>query len=149
MNIKEELLKKCHQFVNNRLQNIKETISSNQTALQSETKSSAGDKHETGRAMLQLEMEKAGQQIANIQQMKETLAKIDVLKKSTNAHLGSLIKTNTGNYFLSVSVGQLKVDNELYFAVSVSSPIGKLLLGKSVNEQVMFNSKNIKLLSIK
>jgi transcription elongation GreA/GreB family factor len=149
MNIKEELLKKCHQFVNNRLQNIEETISSNQTALQSETKSSAGDKHETGRAMLQLEMEKAGQQLANIQQMKETLAKIDVLKKSTNAHLGSLIKTNTGNYFLSVSVGQLKVDNELYFAVSVSSPIGKLLLGKSVNEQVMFNSKNIKLLSIK
>ena len=58
MNIKEELLKKCHQFVNNRLQNIEETISSNQTALQSETKSSAGDKHETGRAMLQLEMEK-------------------------------------------------------------------------------------------
>jgi len=149
MNIKEELLKKCHQFVNNRLQNIEETISSNQTALQSETKSSAGDKHETGRAMLQLEMEKAGQQLANIQQMKETLAKIDVLKKSTNAHLGSLIKTNTGNYFLSVSVGQLKVDNELYFAVSVSSPIGKLLLGKSVNEQVMFNSINIKLLSIK
>ena len=149
MNIKEELQKKCHQFVNNRLQNIEETISSNQTALQSETKSSAGDKHETGRAMLQLEMEKAGQQIANIQQMKETLAKIDVLKKSTNAHLGSLIKTNTGNYFLSVSVGQLKVDNELYFAVSVSSPIGKLLLGKSVNEQVMFNSINIKLLSIK
>ena len=149
MNIKEELLKKCHQFVNNRLQNIEETISSNQAALQSETKSSAGDKHETGRAMLQLEMEKAGQQLANIQQMKETLAKIDVLKKSTNAHLGSLVKTNTGNYFLSVSAGQLKVDNELYFAVSLSSPIGKLLLGKSVNEQVMFNSKNIKLLSIK
>ena len=149
MNIKEELLKKCHQFVNNRLQNIEETISSNQAALQSETKSSAGDKHETGRAMLQLEMEKAGQQLANIQQMKETLAKIDVTNKSTNAHLGSLIKTNTGNYFLSISAGQLKVDNELYFAVSVSSPIGKLLLGKSVNEQVMFNSKNIKLLSIK
>ena len=117
MNIKEELLKKCHKFVNNRLQNIEETISSNLTALQSETKSSAGDKHETVRAMLQLEMEKAGQQLANIQQMKETLAKIDVLKKSTNAHLGSLIKTNTGNYFLSVSAGQLKVDNELYFAV--------------------------------
>ena len=149
MNIKEELLKKCHQFVNDRLQNIEETISSNQTALQSETKSSAGDKHETGRAMLQLEMEKAGQQLANIQQMKETLAKIDVTNKSTNAHLGSLVKTNTGNYFLSVSAGQLKVDNEFYYAVSVSSPIGKLLLGKSVNEQVMFNSKNIKLLSIK
>ena len=32
-------------------------------ALESESKSSAGDKHETGRAMIQLEREKLGEQI--------------------------------------------------------------------------------------
>ena len=54
-------------FVNNRLQTVQDTLfHSNQKALQSETKSSAGDKHETGRAMLQLEMEKAGQQLSGI-----------------------------------------------------------------------------------
>ncbi len=42
----------------------------NKKALFSETKSSAGDKHETGRAMLQLEMEKTSQQLAVINQMK-------------------------------------------------------------------------------
>ena len=73
MNLKQELFTQCENFVNKRLQTVEEIITSNQKGLQSETKSSAGDKHETGRAMLQLEMEKAGQQLASIQQMKSTL----------------------------------------------------------------------------
>lgn len=109
MNIKKELYNQCISFVNKRLQTIEDTISSNQNALQSEIKSSAGDKHETGRAMLQLEMEKAGQQLSGVSQMKHVLAKIDVSKSSKTAHLGSLIFTNKVNYFLSISAGKLTV----------------------------------------
>lgn len=145
MNIKEELFKQCQDSVNNRLQTVEEIISFNQKALQSETKSSAGDKHETGRAMLQLEKEKAGQQLLGINQMKETLAKIDVSKSSTNACLGSIIKTNTDNYFLAISAGKLTACGEDYFVVSVSSPIGKLLLAKQENDAIAFNGKKIKI----
>ncbi|MBL4643926.1 MAG: 3-oxoacyl-ACP synthase, partial [Flavobacteriaceae bacterium] len=80
MALKQELYNQCEDFVHKRLQTIQDIITSNQKALQSETKSSAGDKHETGRAMLQLEMEKAGQQLSGITLMKETLAKINVSK---------------------------------------------------------------------
>ena len=109
MKIKEELYNQCQDFVNKRLQTVQEIISSNQKALQTETKSSAGDKHETGRAMLQLEMEKAGQQLSGITLMKETLAKIDISKKGEIASLGSLIITEKANYFLSISAGQIVV----------------------------------------
>jgi transcription elongation GreA/GreB family factor len=143
MNIKEELYKKCQDFVSKRLQTIQNIITSNQKALQSETKSSAGDKHETGRAMLQLEMEKAGQQLASITQMKETLARIDVSKLSKIASLGNIIKTEKVNYFLSISAGQLTVADTNYFAISPSSPIGKLLLGKQEKETITFNGKTI------
>ena len=143
MNIKEELYKFCEGYVNQRLQTVEEIIYSNQKALQSETKSSAGDKHETGRAMLQLEMEKAGQQLKGISQMKEILAKMDISKNSNIAHLGSIVETNIGSYFLSISSGELVVADKKYFAVSVSSPIGKLLLGKKENEEVVFNGKKI------
>ena len=143
LKIKEALFKQCEAFVNKRLKTVEELISSNQRALQSETKSSAGDKHETGRAMLQLEMEKAGQQLAGIRQMKEILAKIDVLKTSKNACLGSLIFTDKVRYFLSISAGQLVVADKIYFAISISSPVGKLLLGKKENEEVVFNGKTI------
>ncbi|WP_298779327.1 3-oxoacyl-ACP synthase [uncultured Polaribacter sp.] len=148
MIIKHQLFKQCEAFVDKRLQTVEEVISSNQKALQSETKSSAGDKHETGRAMLQLEMEKAGQQLSGISQMKQVLAKIDISKTSKIAHLGSVIQTNFANYFLSISVGKLKVSDNDYFAISVSSPIGKLLLGKHENDEVLFNGKTIKILKI-
>ncbi len=148
MNLKKELYNQCEAFVNKRLQTVEEVIFSNQKALQSETKSSAGDKHETGRAMLQLEMEKAGQQLAGITKMKEILAKIDISKTATNAHLGSIVFTDKLNYFLSISAGKLKALDKEFFAISISSPIGKLLLGKQENTSINFNKINFKILKI-
>ncbi len=148
MEIKEKLYQQCVEYVNKRLQTIDEIISSNQKALQSETKSSAGDKHETGRAMLQLEMEKAGQQLQGITQMKEILARIDIYKKSNIAHLGSVVITDKASYFLSISSGKLKVDDKKYFSVSISSPIGRLLLGKQEGEIVVFNNVKQKIKEI-
>ena len=149
MDIKIELLNHCKDFVNKRMQTVEDIISSNQKALQSETKSSAGDKHETGRAMLQLEMEKAGQQLSGINLMKEILSKVNISTTSEIAHLGSIIETTSGTYFLSISAGQLKVAEKVYFAISVSSPIGKLLLGKTISDEVVFNGKKIIIKMIK
>jgi transcription elongation GreA/GreB family factor len=148
MTIKEELYQLCVNHVNERLQTIDQTVQSHQKALSSETKSSAGDKHETGRAMLQLEMEKAGQQLQSIQQMKETLLKIDPSKTSEVIRLGSLVETHVTVYFLSVSAGPLVVDNKTYFAISTSSPIGKLLLGKRAGEEIVWNGKRIEIMKV-
>ncbi|WP_299054533.1 3-oxoacyl-ACP synthase [uncultured Polaribacter sp.] len=148
MNLKEQLFKACKAFVNKRLQTVEEIISSNQKALQSETKSSAGDKHETGRAMLQLEMEKAGQQLLGIQQMKEILAKIEVSKTSKVAHLGSIVYTQKTTYFLSVSVGKIIHNNTSFFAISLQSPIGLSLLGKQENDSFFFNGEQLKIIKI-
>ena len=148
MNTKEITDKLCKTYVDKRLETIEEIISSNQKALQSETKSSAGDKHETGRAMLQLEMEKAGQQLASISQMRLILAKIDLKNSSKNVHLGSLVSTNKATCFLSISAGQFMVANKPIFAISLSSPIGKLLLGKKENEEFVFNGQLFKITNI-
>ena len=78
MMLKTQLYEFCVEFVKTRLQTVTQTIKSNQQALTSETKSSVGDKHETARVMFQLEIEKAGQQLSSIQQMKKTLTKIDL-----------------------------------------------------------------------
>ena len=142
-NLKEALFQQCVAHVNTRLQTIQTIISSHQKALSSETKSSAGDKHETGRAMLQLEMEKAGQQLAAVQQMQQTLAKINSSKPSTKIALGSVIKTSSAYYFLSISAGKLKDKETEYFAISPSSPIGKLLVGKKAEDTFTWNGKEI------
>ena len=145
LTLKEVLFQQCEDFVNTRLQTIQTTISSHQKSLRSETKSSAGDKHETGRAMLQLEMEKAGQQLSAVQQMQKTLAKINSSKPSTNIALGSVIKTSSAYYYLGISAGELTIKETVYFAISPSSPIGKLLMGKKVEDTFIWRGKEIKI----
>ncbi len=138
--IKQQLFNTCVSYVNLRAQTVDEIISSNQKALLSETKSSAGDKHETGRAMLQLEMEKASQQLAGINQMNTILNRVN-LESSNTVKLGSLVITDEANYFLAVSAGEIVADTIKYYAISPSSPIGKLLLGKKVGETVNFTKE--------
>ncbi len=145
LTLKEALYQQCEDFVITRLQTIQTTISSHQKSLRSETKSSAGDKHETGRAMLQLEMEKAGQQLSAVQQMQQTLAKINSSKPSTNIALGSVIKTSSAYYYLGISAGELTIKETVYFAISPSSPIGKLLMGKKVEDTFIWRGKEIKI----
>jgi len=141
--LKLKLYNACVEFVEKREQTIKEIMSSNQKALTSETKSSAGDKHETGRAMLQLEMEKASQQLEGIYTMKTILTKVNLNGDSEFIKLGSLINTSQANYFLAISVGKIVIDSKTYYAISPSSPIGKLLLGKRVGEELVFNGKKV------
>ncbi|MEW7289725.1 3-oxoacyl-ACP synthase [Aquimarina sp. 2304DJ70-9] len=147
-NSKQELLNQCKSYVNQRLQRIQDTISDIQESLTSETKSTAGDKHETGRAMLQLEREKAGQQLAEVQKLQEILAKIDISSCSEHVRLGSLVATSRGNYFLSISAGKILVKNEWYYAIATNSPIGKLMLGKTIGSEFSFNGGKIKIVKI-
>ena len=128
-----------------RLNHIKKRIASIQDSLNSETKSSAGDKHETGRAMLHLEREKSGTQLAAVQKLQKTLSKINISSPSTTSRLGSLVETSQGIYFLSISIGEISIDNKSYFAIATNTPIGKLLLGKKVGDSYTFNGKSFKI----
>ena len=143
LKIKRRLFSACLLFVNSRFETVTNVIESNKKALFSETKSSAGDKHETGRAMLQLEMEKASQQLASIIDMKEILDKIAIDKSSEIICLGSVIITNKANYYLAISAGKLTIDLVDYFVVSTNSPIGNQLLGKKVGNMIPFNGAEI------
>lgn len=141
--IKEKLLEECLRFVEDKSNTITKSIASNKKDLFSETKSSAGDKHETGRAMIQLEMEKAGQQLSEINLMNDVLKKIDIEKPSELACLGSCIKTTKATYFLAISVGKINLNSKDYYVVSTNSPIGKQLLGKHIGEIIPFNKAEI------
>ena len=148
MNIKETLYKQCQAFVEERFLTIQKTIHEIQESLTSETKSSAGDKHETGRAMLQLEREKAGQQLAEIQKTKALLAKIDTPISSKAITLGSLVLTSQANYFIAISAGELKVNNQSFYAISAHTPIAISLLGKTVGDKITFREQNFEIIKV-
>ena len=138
----------ANSFVAQKLEGIQTRINEVVEGLNAETKSSAGDKHETGRAMLQLEREKLGGQLLEAEKMEQLMAKISINKESKRIGLGSLVKTNMAYYFISVSAGKCTNGTQVIFCISSLTPIGKLLLGKSAGDTISFNGKQQQILVI-
>ena len=61
--VKKNLFEHCANHLNNNLLSLEKRRLELLEALESESKNSAGDNHETGRSMLQLDREKLGEQI--------------------------------------------------------------------------------------
>ena len=146
--IKVKLHDRCVQQVNQRISHIEEAMRNAQASANEETKSSAGDKYETGRAMMHLEKEKLSSQLQEVSKMKMALDQINPEKKQVSVELGSLVLTSAAKYFIAVSLGQIKIDGEAYFAISPASPIGRSMFGKVKGEAFEFAGKQVQILEI-
>ena len=146
--VKVNLIQACSAIVDKRYQKIKMTMDTITEALLEESRSTAGDKHETGRAMLEIDRENAGKQLMEVETVALVLRKIDINAVSDYVRLGSLVSTNLGYYFISISVGAIVMNENTYYCVALQSPIGQLLSGKKKGDSFSFNSNEIKIRSI-
>jgi hypothetical protein len=139
--IKQKLYALCLHYIEERIKGASQAIQFAQSSANEETKSSAGDKYETGRAMAQLEIEKNSAQLAEAQRLKQILLQLDPAKTNDNIQSGSLVITNQGNFYISIPAGQFAIEDENYFAISPSSPIAQKLLGLKKGDQFSFNKR--------
>ena len=139
--MKSQLYQLCLAFIEQRINTANEALQQAQEASTDDTKSSAGDKFETGREMAQQDINRNKQLLADAQQQKAILLSLADVPKIEKVRSGSLVITNNGNFYISISAGQLQLEGKTFFAISAASPIGKLLLGKAIGEQFSFNGK--------
>lgn len=147
--IKTHLFKACLEHVEQRIINAREALADVQTGANEETKSTAGDKHDTSRAMMQIEVEQNAKQLAEANKLKQALLLINPNKKTAAIELGSIAITNKGNYFLSIGVGKIELEGVLYFALSASSPLGELLIQKTSGDVFTFNGQSFEIIDVK
>ena len=147
--IKKILFIHCKAHLEKKIEILEQQKKSLQKDLTSEIKSSAGDKHETGRAMIQLELEKLGNQIHKIELNYQRLNTIKDFKTSNIVSLGSIIFTDKANYYLAVAADSCKINSKVFYCISSQSPIGKLLIGKKINQSIRFNDIESIILEIK
>jgi transcription elongation GreA/GreB family factor len=141
--MKERLLNYIKSILEERMKVAKDEMESAQLSANEETKSSAGDKYETGRAMAQNQRDMYARQYQQILGEKQVLDRIDPLFVSPRVIPGSYVETSNGDFFISVSIGPVKFENGQVMVVSPASPIGKLLLGKQKKEKVTFQNKEL------
>lgn len=119
-----------------------------QESAANETKSTAGDKHDTSKSMMQLEQEKLGTQLQNLQILKKNLSRIDSKQRASLVGMGTMLETNHGKFFLGIPWQQIVIGNERIFIVSVQSPIGQQMIGKKPGDQFSFSGKDYQILSL-
>lgn len=119
-----------------------------QQSANQESKSSMGDKYETGRAMVQNEVFMLQTQLAALKNDFETINSIDFNLKVDKVIQGSLVETSTGWFLISIGLGKITVDGKSLFCISINSPLGQELKGKSVAEAYLINGKTAQIRSI-
>ena len=145
---KEQILEALLTIIDQKIEIAKQAIESAKESRDSDTKSSAGDKYETGREMMQLEIDKNTVQLSNALHLKEELMKIDRHKKYEKAEFGSLVTTSQGDYFLSIGIGKIMVNDINVFVISIVSPLGKAFLNKKRGDSVLFQNNEMAILDI-
>ena len=141
INLKDLLFNHCENHINTKLKNYLKIDQELFKSLNEETKSSAGDKHETTRAMIQIEREKNSKQIKEIENLKKQLLSIKSIKvNNSKVSQGSIVYTSNSNYFISISCKLYENESNIIYCVSPKTPIAKEYLGKKVGDEVNFNN---------
>lgn len=146
--MKKQLLELAKAKVQIRLSEAKKAMEAAQNAANEDTKSSAGDKFETSRAMAHNDLNLYTRQWHEANLDKNILNSIDPENTFVLAGQGSLVKTSMGIFFLCISSGVLEVAGEKVMLTSLLSPIGEILKGCKMGDKVSFRGKDLKVLSV-
>ncbi len=147
-NFKSDLYKACQDALRLRIETAKHAMSEAQNAANGEEKSSAGDKYETGRAMGHRDRDMYARQLAEAYAEWQKLEALN-LEASEFIKSGSLVEVNGMNYFIAVAIGKIELKDEVVMVISRESPIAKLMLGKSLEDEFWFRDINWKINKIK
>lgn len=128
----------CIELVKDKIKLIDDLYLSNQNALDSSTKSSAGDKHETSRAMIHLDQEKLSSQLLELNKSLRILSQINIVENSS-VKMGTLFKTDHSIYYISIGLGKVSLNGINVFVMSPVSPLSQKLIGLKKHNSIEFN----------
>lgn len=146
--LKQSLLAHARAEIEVLLSTTEASLGRLEESLANETKSSAGDKFETGRAMLHLEQQKLSKQVATALERLEAVARIQGRRPTELISEGSLVATNRGLYFVGLGLGKVRMSGRTVFCTTLESPIGSALIGKQIGEMFVFNELEFLILGV-
>ena len=142
MTLKQKVHQHYLQMVNDNISLLQKDLADLKESGANETKSTAGDKHETALAMLQIEQANKRMQLEKVIAQKIVVEKMNPTIVAPLVVNGSLVKTDKGYLFLSVALGKAVVEGITLTALSPQSPLGNQLMGLKAGDTAIFNNKS-------
>ena len=132
----------CHVFIEQRIAAARTAMQAAQESSSTETKSSAGDKYETGRELANAERDRNAAHLQQAQQLQAELARINPELPCDTVRPGALVSTSLGTFYLGISAG--KLEGADVFAVSPAAPVAVALKGLRAGQEAVFNDKTVR-----
>ena len=148
MSFKVNVYSAFKQLLDEKISHVRLILQELHLSAANETKSTAGDKHETALAMLQIEQENKRKQLSELLHQKTLLDKIDPTIVSISVLNGSLVQTDKGYFFISTALGRIILEGKTLFALSPASPLGQKLMHLKPNDMVRLNERNYTVINI-
>lgn len=138
--LKQKLLAECLRIQNEQIQTAKSAMDEAQESA-NEHQGAIEDKFESFREACQIQRDMFAKQLDEAIISLSVLKRVVATKENKNIMLGSVIYTNLQKFFISVSLGEITVEGEKYFAISAMSPLFKAMTGKNEGEEFAFRDK--------
>ncbi|NBA85300.1 hypothetical protein GVN16_05980 [Emticicia sp. CRIBPO] len=145
---KEKLKEFIFEHLDNRILASEKAVKAAQDSANGESKSSAGDKYETGRAMAQNDRDMYAMQLHQAKGERNMLEKIRFEEETKIIRPGALTETSMGWFMIAISIGVATIDQQKIMIISPQSPIGEVLMGKSEGDSFSFRDKTFKIISV-
>jgi len=130
------------------IQDLEQGLSEVRAVANSQQKSSAGDKHETTRAMAHLEQERYAQLLREAFAVQHQLVALEPVRLTDEAELGAMIVTDTEVFYIAAAVGPLEVNGQRCWVISPQAPLADALEGLEVGDTVHFRGQPLEILGI-
>lgn len=143
--LKEKIQQEVKQKISDKINICESKMKSLYESKTADTKSSAGDKFETSRAMIQIEESQVQKQYKEAKDM--AAMHVQNLRIITEAviDLNSLVVANQMIFYISVSLGKLTLEDTTIFCISEKAPIAKRLIGKRIGEHIQLNDQDLEI----
>jgi transcription elongation GreA/GreB family factor len=146
LELKQNLVEECKRLQQKVIDNLRHEM--NEAQQSANEYGPPKDRYDSYRMQMLRKKDMFGQQLDKAQNELYALEKIELKKEINVAEYGSVIITDDHKYFISIGLGKIVFNEEIYLAISGMVPIAKALAGKKKGDVAEFNGKKMKVIDV-
>lgn len=129
--------------LNQRIAVANEAMQQAQEAANSEEKSSAGDKYETGRAMGHLQKDMHARQLAELVRELAALHAVNVDDRCVEGRRGAVLRMDSMDLFIGIGLGKQTIGGRTVVFLSPLAPLALTLQNKKAGDEIVFQRETL------
>ncbi len=145
---RQSLILQCRELLSGRKAEYLRELRNLDEAAAGETKSSAGDKYETGREMIAQARNLIARNLAEAEAGLETLGRMAAAPLGDRIGFGSLVETSLGWHLIGASLGETEIGGTVVRMISLASPIGAAIRGKAKGDRIPWRGSDLEILQV-